>query len=247
MTSPSSIIQSASSGGNAQVAAVQNRLLDMYPFGQYATFITNHDQNRSMTQLRGDMGKAKIAATILLTSPGVPFIYYGEEIGMTGQKPDERIRTPMQWDDTETTAGFTTGRPWEPLQNDYDTINVADESSDPNSLLNYYRRLIHARADHAALRTGDFVMVDSGAREVYSFLRYDDTEAILVVINMSNAPVSAYSLTLAEGPLAGVTSVTSLLDTRELTAPTINANGGFDAYQPLGNLPPRGSLIIQLQ
>jgi glycosidase len=243
----SAILQSANSGGNAQVAAVQNRLLDMYPEGQYATFITNHDQNRTMSQLRGNVGKAKIAATILLTSPGVPFIYYGEEIGMTGEKPDERIRTPMQWDDTDGTAGFTTGRPWEFLQTDYDTVNVADESSDPNSLLNHYRNLIHARADHSALRTGDYVFVDSDVREVYSFLRYDNYEAILVVINMSNAPVSAYSLTLESGPLASVTTATSLLDTRDLAAPTINANGGFEGYKPLGNLPPRGSLVIQLQ
>ncbi len=67
------------------------------PDHQYATFLTNHDQNRVMSQLGGDVNKAKLAAFLLLTSPGTPFIYYGEEIGMQGKKPDENIRLPMQW------------------------------------------------------------------------------------------------------------------------------------------------------
>ena len=71
-----------------------------------------------MSDLRGERRtRRKVAADLLLTQPGVPFIYYGEEIGMSGVKPDERIRTPMQWDSTDATGGFTTGTPWEPLQN----------------------------------------------------------------------------------------------------------------------------------
>ena len=64
------------------------------------------------------LDKAKLAASVLMTAPGVPFIYYGEEIGMTGEKPDEQIRTPMQWS-AEGNAGFTTGSPWEPVNGDY--------------------------------------------------------------------------------------------------------------------------------
>ena len=59
-----------------------------------------------------------MAAALLLTGPGVPFIYYGEEIGMTGAKPDERIRTPMRWDASAPAAGFSTHAPWEPLSGD---------------------------------------------------------------------------------------------------------------------------------
>ncbi|HVL53394.1 MAG TPA: alpha-amylase family glycosyl hydrolase, partial [Vitreimonas sp.] len=70
--------------------------LAAYPSGQFATFLTNHDQPRVMSRL-GDPGQARVAATAYLALPGVPFIYYGEEIGMLGTKPDERIRTPMAW------------------------------------------------------------------------------------------------------------------------------------------------------
>jgi glycosidase len=64
--------------------------------GQFATFLTNHDQDRVMSVLGDDVGKAKAAATLLLTAPGVPFLYYGEEIGLLGKKPDEDIRRSMQ-------------------------------------------------------------------------------------------------------------------------------------------------------
>ena len=84
------------------------------PDSQYSPFLTNHDQNRVMSQLGNDVNKAKVAAALLLTSPGTPFIYYGEEIGMSGMKPDENLRRPMQWD-SEKDAGFTTGKPWRPL------------------------------------------------------------------------------------------------------------------------------------
>ena len=60
-----------------------------------------------MSVLGGNVEKAKLAAFILLTSPGTPFIYYGEEIGMMGRKPDENIRRPMQWS-SDPFGGFST-------------------------------------------------------------------------------------------------------------------------------------------
>src|SRR6266536_4472013 len=97
-----------------------------------------------MTALGGDVARAKLAATLLLTLPGLPFIYYGEEIGMTGDKPDPRLRTPMQWR-PRPGVGFTTATPWEAPQPDSMPTNVALEGADPASLLNLYRRLIHVR------------------------------------------------------------------------------------------------------
>ncbi|HVU10586.1 MAG TPA: alpha-amylase family glycosyl hydrolase, partial [Phototrophicaceae bacterium] len=218
----------------------------LYPPGQYAAFLTNHDQNRLMNDLGRDVNKAKVAADMLMTQPGVPFVYYGEEIGMQGAKPDEQIRTPMQWDTTPMTAGFTSGTPWEALQNDTATVNVATEDSDPNSLLNHYRDLIHLRAAHPALEEGKLIAVTSVSHNVYSFVRQSDTETLLVVINLSNAAVGDYGLTLKQGLNAGEQG--SLIEgTDALTQPQIDANGGFSNYLPLAQLPPDSLTIIQFK
>ena len=241
------MVQSARQGNHAAVAAIQERSVSLYPQARYATFLTNHDQNRVMTELRGDMGAAKVAASILLTAPGLPFIYYGEEIGMQGQKPDERIRTPMQWDATENTAGFTTGRVWEPLSTrNEEGINVADQMDDPESLWSHYRNLIHVRTGYAALQWGEFAMVESDAREVYSFLRYTDDQTLLVVINLSDEPVEEYTLTLETGVLGGLTGASVVFGDGESVVPTVNANGGFDAYVPMTPLAAYSTMIIEL-
>ena len=90
------ILTSIKDGDNQELITVQDRILESYGQGQYAAFLTNHDQNRVINQLQRNRERARIAATLLLTNPGVPFIYYGEEIGMRGIKPDEDIRRPMQ-------------------------------------------------------------------------------------------------------------------------------------------------------
>jgi glycosidase len=109
----SGAVNSASGGANSSINSALKFTLPEMPDGNYATFLTNHDQNRVMSVLQGEVSKARVAAAILLTAPGVPFIYYGEEIGMTGTKPDEDIRRPMQWD-AGPNAGFSTGSPWRP-------------------------------------------------------------------------------------------------------------------------------------
>ena len=123
------MIGAAQSGNKRDIARAHRNALRDYPFNQFATFLSNHDQNRVANQLLGDVGRNKVAASLLLTGPGVPFVYYGEEIGMAGAKPDERIRTPMHWENSPS-AGFTDGDYlWEPLQ-DADNLaaaNVADQ------------------------------------------------------------------------------------------------------------------------
>src|SRR5205823_6498836 len=106
------------------------RLQDTLPAYRWSPFLTNHDQTRTLTALGGEVARARLAATLLLTLPGLPFIYYGEEIGMTGNKPDPRLRTPMQWS-PRPGAGFTSGKPWEAPQPDSLTTNVAVEDRDP--------------------------------------------------------------------------------------------------------------------
>jgi alpha-amylase len=244
------MVGSAFGRSRSGVASLVARAQELYPFGQYATFLTNHDQNRAMSELRGDVGAAKVAASFLLTTPGVPFLYYGEEIGMMGEKPDERIRTPMQWTDDVATAGFSSAAElWQPLADEGLEFNVAAQTGDPDSLLSHYRALIHLRNEHSALRRGTYTEVDSAARRVYAFLRQDADETLLVIINLDREPVSDYALTLDEGTLADVTTAAVLFgaDAANIAAPTLNAAGGFEAYLPLPELAARGMVVIRLQ
>ena len=237
----------SASGPSAPTLSTQIQTTrDLYLEGQYAVFLTNHDQDRSMNVLQDDK-KAKLAAAMLLTSPGVPFIYYGEEIGMTGTKPDEDIRRPMQWTGDSASVGFSTGKPWRDPSSDYPTVNVANETSNPNSLLNYYRDLIHLRNNHSALRTGHTIVVDSGNRSVYALLRYDDNEAILILANADTNPITDYSLNLASGPFSGTLNAVSILGLQNPSAPQINAEGGFSGYLPFTEIPAQSAIIIQLE
>ncbi|MFZ0546052.1 MAG: alpha-amylase family glycosyl hydrolase [Candidatus Promineifilaceae bacterium] len=242
------IINSAGAGLAQVYINTYQEIYDAFPSNQYATFITNHDQNRVMTQLRDDEGQARLAASVLLTGPGVPFVYYGEEIGMTGSKPDENIRRPMQWASNGPKVGFTEGTPWEPAAGDFPERSVERQTDDPDSLLNHYRALIHLRDDHEALRVGDWTLVESGSPRIYAFLRYTENETVLVIINFNRNPVMAddYSLTLESGPVEqGVTAV-SLFGGEITSSPEVNANGGFTNYVPLTEIPPQSVHIIQL-
>lgn len=226
---------------------VQTEVESLYPYHQYATFLTNHDQDRVMTQLGGDGEMAKLAATIYLTSPGVPFIYYGEEIGMTGKKPDEYIRTPMQWTGGANT-GFSTAMPWERVNLDYETRNVEAQLADPDSLLNHYRKLIHLRSEHAALRLGIRTPLQSSKNEVYAYLRHLEGEDILVLLNFSGQAIDDYQLTLSESDIAaGVYSPCDLLNDAKVAELTVDVNGGFSNYQPVSLLEPHEGYIILLQ
>jgi glycosidase len=228
------------------ITAVQRQALELYPPGQYAAFLTNHDQNRVMNAFRDDLGSAKVAATILLTNPGVPFIYYGEEIGMNGQKPDERIRTPMQWTGDPDTAGFSTQIPWQALDASYETANAAAQTGDPDSLLNHYRGLIHLRSQHPALQMGDMLIVDSSERPIYSFIRHTPDETLMILINLNHREIADYDLSLSEGPLSGTPAAELVFGDGEISAPNVNVNGGFHSYTPLPVLPPRSSFIVRL-
>src|SRR5262249_51608963 len=145
-------------------------------------------------------------------------IYYGEEIGMTGDKPDEHIRTPMQWG-MGAQAEFTTGKPWEAVNPGLETVNVAKEAADPGSLLNWYKKLIHLRNAHPALATGGTWMVETDKPEVVAFLRRRATrkapdlgsaeksgpkqsvDTVLVAINLSDHPIDGVTLSLGSSPL----------------------------------------------
>ncbi|MBK8903995.1 MAG: alpha-amylase [Anaerolineaceae bacterium] len=239
-------------GADAGIASIfsktQQEVYDSFPPNQYATFITNHDQNRVMSQLDGDEAKARLAASILLTGTGVPFIYYGEEIGMTGVKPDEDIRLPMQWASNGPKVGFTEGTPWRAAAADFPVRSVARQTDDPDSLLSHYRSLIHLRNEHEALRVGAWTLLEANSGRLYTFLRQTENETILVVINFNRNPVLAedYSLETAAGTLDGAVTAVSLYGSSITGSPEVNGDGSFTGYTPIDVIPPQSTHIIQL-
>ena len=175
------------------------QVYSQYPYLQYATFLTNHDQNRTFTVLGQDEGKNRAAAGLLLTLPGVPFLYYGEEIGMTGSKPDEFIRTPMQWDDSAG-AGFTSDFPWISFNGNFDQYNVAAETGDPASLLSSYRRLIHLRNEAPALRRGSLILLECGESAVLAHARVRGSQTLVCLVNTGTGDLMNFTV----GGLSGV-------------------------------------------
>jgi alpha-amylase len=238
---------SSAKSGNAGNANGQLRLsYNLVKPLQFAPFLANHDDDRLMTQLENDNNKSRVAASLLLTSPGVPFIYYGEELGLQGSGSDPMKRRPMQWS-TDPNGGFSIVSPWEELGPNWHTNNVALESANPNSLLTWYQTLIHTRNDHAALRVGDLNVLTTLSSGLYSILRISKAEAVLVLINLTGAPISQYSLTISKSALAaGTYSVLPILGPGTFADLTTSASGGFSKYVPLAEVPAYGTFILQL-
>jgi len=239
---------------NQRAAPLRTALLESqaaWPINQQASFLANHDQDRIMSQLNGDVPAARLAAFLQLTGPGAPFVYYGEEIGMTGRKPDERIRTPMQWTGEGPAAGFSTSAPWQPLAEDWQTVNVSAQTDDEESLLVAYRDLIRVRSQEVALREGATTVVDSDVEPVIGWLRTTADETLLALVNLSVEPVGSYSLDLAAGPLCGEQAAT-LVGTiggdaaAAVQAPDVTEAGGVDGWSPIAELPPRSGYLIRL-
>ena len=158
------------------------------PFAIDAPFLTNHDQVRLATQLGGDEPRLRSAAAILLTLPGTPFLYYGEEVGIENgpSSGDESKRTPMPWDGSAT-GGFSSAAPWFPFAPNRDSANVAAQTADERSLLSWYRRLIRARRSSNALRHGDIALVTPPDQPpgIIAFLRRTSAEQILAIHNLT--------------------------------------------------------------
>jgi alpha-glucosidase len=162
----------------------------------------NHDQHRLVTRL-GEPA-ARSAAVLLLTLPGMSFIYNGDELGMkNGDIPPSMVqdpgavdgdggrdpeRTPLQWTPAKN-AGFTTAStPWLPVADDYPTHNVETELNDPTSFLSLYRSLTKLRNDSNALRYGSIQLLDTGNTSVLGYTRSQDDETYVVLVNFSTSP-----------------------------------------------------------
>lgn len=170
--------------------------------------LSNHDQPRAVTRYAAGpdtQKRAKVMAALLLTLRGTPFLYYGEEIGM----PDSPIRrsdvmdtigkmywpivkgrdgerNPMQWN-SGTFAGFSTVKPWLPLNADYSAANVESQDKDPLSVLNFYRKLIALRRAQPALQKGDFEFVEADG-DIMVYRRIYENKSIYIILNFSSKP-----------------------------------------------------------
>lgn len=193
--------------------------------GFKANIIENHDEPRGVSRFlpdyaRNPMGK-KMLGTVSLLLRGIPFIYQGQEIGMTnahwgsiGEFNDintkdqyrvaldaglteqqalaacekmsrDNARTPMQWDSSPN-AGFTTGTPWLKVNDNYPEINVAAQENDPDSVLNYYRRLTALRKspEYRQLFTyGKFRPAFESSHRILAYYREKDNQRVLVAAN----------------------------------------------------------------
>lgn len=243
------------SGDGGSLQATRDAVGAAYPTGGYAAFLTNHDQDRVFDVIGRDVAAARQAATLLLTDPGVPFIYYGEEIGLRGRKPDERIRTPMPWTGTGPGYGFTAAdTPWEDVAEGVDIANVAVQADDPGSLLSHYRALLSLRAAHPALHGGaPWLPLETSDRAVLAALRYDAVSgrSAIVVSNLSDGPVADITVSMPAGPLCGAPTATVLLTSSDGASTggpgdvPVSPTGGLGTWR-IGDLGPHGDLVIGL-
>ena len=197
------------------------RYEELLPAGAWPNWVLgNHDNSRIASRVGA--AQARVAAMLLLTLRGTPTIYYGDEIGMADVDvpPDEqrdpqglrragisrdRARTPMRWREGAR-AGFTQGQPWLPIGPAVAEINVAGQRDDPDSMLNFHRRLLDLRRREPALHAGAWE--DLGRKgPVLAYLRAAEGRRFLVVLNLSgrSAALPEAALSLSGTVVLGTT------------------------------------------
>lgn len=166
----------------AKIADWQAKVWQANPLALDAPFLSNHDMGRSAGYLLYNQQKMKLAAALLLTMPGIPFIYYGEELGMSGSGLDENKRLPMMW---QGDALLNCLPPQGADQSQRLKSGVFDQERDPASLLNFYRELLKIRAEHPELKDGLIEAVDLANQALAAWRCAGEKESLLVIHNLS--------------------------------------------------------------
>ncbi len=152
-----------------------------------ATFLGNHDQERIASVLKGNKQKLKVAINLLMTLPGNPFLYYGEELGTEGKKPDKRLREPYIWN-YKNNDFFRTDWIKGVYSNENRVRPLSVQSEDKNSVFSHYRKMIAFRKNHPVLNQISPVnLIDSGINDkgLISFIRTNPTQNLLVIQNIT--------------------------------------------------------------
>jgi alpha-amylase len=158
-----------------------------------ATMVSNHDHfagKRLWDAMGGSPARVRVAAAAYLLQPGTPYVYYGEELGMSAaatDDPDGQLRGPMSWTPT---GGFSTGTPYRPASTNLAAQNAESEACDPDSMLAFYTAMLRLRNTHPSIATGRYVAPRVDGRTM-SFQRVDAREHTVVVINYGDAAGSA--------------------------------------------------------
>lgn len=159
-----------------------NKVADLFensnPNFVTAPFLSNHDKDRIIDSFNKDY-QMRIAATMYLILPGTPFLYYGEEIGMSGKKPDEMIREPFIWSSTDKSKNAS----WEPITNDVSKVAFDVEKTNKSSLLNFYKDILKARNNCSSLRYGKAKSINTSDKNIMAIERSYEDETSYVLIN----------------------------------------------------------------
>ncbi len=229
--SEGALVKAALKGNAAPVskklAEWNESLKAVSPASLDAPFLSNHDMARSRGMLRSDKTKMKTAAMLYLLLPGRPYIYYGEEIGMSGSGRDENKRLPMLW--AGEGDGFTCQPPADADQEQRLTEGVDVQAADPDSLLSWYRQLTALRALAPELERGVMTAIETDNSSVCAFTVRDGS-AVAVIINAS--PKAEAAIDLIGMGLDGSAPVGSA----GMTAPS------GDAF----SMPPVSCLVLRL-
>jgi alpha-amylase len=173
---------------------------------QQVVFIENHDTPRFSYGVKGDIDKLKIGAALNLLLGGVPSIYYGQELGMTGATasfgPTDANELPnrqaFEWYKSDQGKGmaywYKIKGPWKDKFNSdvpNDGISLEEEQNDPNSLWNFYRKMIGIRKANPVISEGIYKTLKNDNDQVFTFMRYVGDKRVIVAVNLSDKPVDA--------------------------------------------------------
>ena len=180
-----------SEDGSAVAQRIETWQRDMLKISLHsidAVFLSNHDNGRSAGMLNRDIELEKSAAALYILTPGNAFIYYGEELGMTGSGRDENKRLPMLWSTTD-----KTGIPFPPPNAEFfeqPAQGVEEQLADKNSLLNYYIKLIGIKNRTPEIARGTLKAIDTGTESIVAFSSEYNGSVVFVLHNLAAAPVS---------------------------------------------------------